>query len=409
VGLKLYDALAGRSKISPHEMLKPYEVPDHIDEMSLRDMRGAALFWDCQMNDARLCLENILDAKAHGAEVRNYTAVNGFIKKGGVVTGVEAEDVFHKEKFQIHARHIVSAVGPWTDELRKMINPQAEPVLAPTKGVHIVVPKIVETHGALLTAPQDGRPFFVLPFGADHSLIGTTDTDFSKSPDNVSVEESDIQYLVNAVQKAFRKSGISRASVIGSFAGVRPLLKSGSAAGARSRSHQIIAESGLLIIVGGKYTTYRRMAQELCDRIARERQTPSRCTTAAALLPGTPEGSFDDYVRNEISSLPKTYAVGPETARRLVSTYGTHTRPVLDYLRDDPDLRNPLCHHTAVLGAEVLHAVGNEQARTISDILFRRSWLGYGTCQGTDAIAAIQGILKRHMGTELPISGGQSS
>ena len=165
-------------------------------------------------------------------------------------------------------------------------------------------------------------------------------------------------------------------------------------AASRSREHKILEEDGLLIIVGGKYTTYRTMAREAVDRICRSlKKQNAVCTTDRTPLPGSPEEPFEEFLEHEKNDIEKKYKLSRPTARRLVETYGIKSRDVLAHLRDDPSLGRTLCPHTDLLGTEVLYAVTREHAQTADDVLFRRTWLGYGPCRGADALESIERIL----------------
>ena len=272
LGLWLYERLAGRDNLPPHRALQPPEVERLAPGLRRDSLRATFLYYDAQADDAALTRAVIDSAVRHGAVAAEEMEVLGFEKENGRIVAVRTRDRRTGEILQLRARVFLNASGPWTDATCRLDDPQASPKLRLTKGAHAVLEKsrLPVEAGVLLFAPQDGRVFFILPW-KEKTLIGTTDTDFTGSPDEVLATPEDVDYLLRAASHYFPDLELKPSDVVGSFAGLRPLLhQEGGGASAVSREHQIFeSASGLTTIAGGKLTTYRRMAEEAVDVVVR--------------------------------------------------------------------------------------------------------------------------------------------
>ncbi|NIQ92998.1 MAG: glycerol-3-phosphate dehydrogenase/oxidase, partial [Desulfuromonadales bacterium] len=254
-GLFLYDLLAMFRNTHIHGVLSAEKAVAREPALRQQGLRGVAVYWDCRMDDARLCLENVIAASEAGAEVANYLQVTGLRKKKDKVTGVDLVDLESGRAFAAEADIVVNMTGPWMDKVRAL-DDDTEPMLRTTRGAHILVPRINQGNEALyLSSEQDDRLFFVIPWG-DLSLIGTTDTDTDRPPEETVATEEDIDYLLEESANHLHGTTLTRDCVVATFAGLRPLVAdTRDTASNVSREHRIfISASGLVSVGGGKYT-----------------------------------------------------------------------------------------------------------------------------------------------------------
>lgn len=290
VGMLLYDLLSYDKSLPCSRMLQAPEVLAREPGLRSTGLRGGALYYDAQIAyPERLCVENLLDAADHGARVANYARVEGFLREGERIAGAAVEDVLTGDRYEIRARWVVNAAGPWADAVATLAHPPAGRKLRLTEGVHLVVPSFTR-HAIVLLAERDGRVFFVIPW-AGMSLVGTTDTDFDRDLDTLSAPEQDVQYLVEETRKTFPQVDLD--TVHYTFSGVRPLFRqpSRTSPGATSRRHHLVDHTpegapGLISIYGGKITVYRHIAEQATDLLCRLLKHRAPCDTHLAPLPG---------------------------------------------------------------------------------------------------------------------------
>ena len=348
-------------------------------------------------------LANARAAHRGGALVASYATVRSFEKADGQIRGAVVEDSLEGRRFTIHARVIVNAGGPWTDAVRQLDESGAQPLLRPTKGVHVAVPRHrVGNVGALtITSPIDGRVMFILP-SDDSTIIGTTDSDYAGDPAAVVPTAEDVIYLLRSANALFPDARLAARDVRAAWAGLRPLLKDGSegSTAAVPREHRISeSAAGLLTIAGGKLTTYRAMAAELVDVVAGKlhridgRPVPARAPTAVEPLPGGDVADLDLLVRE----LTKE-RVSPEIARHLVDTYGSEAMGVANLAARDSTLAEPLAPGVLILRAEVVHQARREMAVSVGDVMIRRTRLFHQhPGQGTEVTPVVAGLLAREL------------
>jgi glycerol-3-phosphate dehydrogenase len=397
-GLLFYDLLAVFRNTHWHRMLTAAEARRRQPVLDPEGLRGAALYWDCRMDDARLCLENALAAREAGAVTVNYARVTQLRSTRGHLTGVVVHDQESGAEVEVSARVIVNATGPWLDQICAL-EETTRPKLHPTRGSHILVPRISPAEESLyLSSEQDDRLFFVIPWG-DLSLIGTTDIDIPAVESDPQATTAEINYLLTESRNYLPNVHLDDKDVIASFAGLRPLLAhSGTQTSKASREHAIFeSRSGLISIGGGKYTTYRSMAAELADRImtrlGREREP---APTARIPLPGGATGAFDRYVGHQLKVLRQRYALDPTTLRRLFDRYGSRTPHLLSLLDAQPQLVAPVSADLPLLELEVVYAMTFEMARTAEDIGRRRTSLVLERGRDTEICKAIGNSMNRH-------------
>jgi len=382
-GMMLYDLLAPLRNVRRHRILGKRALLAMEPMLRERGLVGGARYYDAQCDDARLVVATIRSAMLHGADVATYTRVLGLERSGGQVRGAVVEDALMRHG-QIHASVVVNATGPWTDELRRLEDSGAKPLLRRTRGAHVMVrrARIGHTDAITLTSPIDGRVMFVLPWG-DFSYIGTTDTDETGPPEAVAPAEADVLYLLRSANAYFPQAHLTEADVVSSWAGVRALLDTGAAGTASSVSREHVIRrgpAGMLTIAGGKLTTHRSMAAELVDQVAAElvrregRTRPDAAPTATEALPGG-EASDLEPMRHTILDL----GVGPDTAEHLLRHYGTEAAAICNLGRQERGLLTRLHPEHPAIEAEVVHHARRELATRIDDVLVRRIHLHYET------------------------------
>lgn len=369
LGVWLYDLLAGAAKIEKHYSLTKNEIIKRAPFIKQAGLKGGVVYYDAQMDDARLCLENILRAHEFGADIRNHTEVMGFIRDDNQVVGVQVKDTLTHEVDEIRAKHVVVAAGPWADRIMRELNPEAKKHIRMTKGIHIVYDEVFCETALMLPSDKDGRIFFVIPWKGC-SLIGTTDTNFIASPDTVEVDEADIRYLVDNTKRVFSEFEFHESKVVNVFAGLRPLVRKGGHPSKVSRKHEFhTSEDGVDFVMGGKYTTYRAVAEDYLRRCLRIKPR-ERFSLYGLALEGV-----------DVTELSKQHGVSDETIRYLICLYGARYAEVLAYGKQDPALLDEICTCSPAIKAQIIFARQKEFARTEEDVHKRRLGLQYMKCQ----------------------------
>lgn len=401
----LYDLLALFRNPHHHRLLSRRGVLEIEPQLRDQDLTGGALYWDAQCDDARLVLATMRSAHRHGALAASYARITALEKAGGRVRGATLEDAVTGARNTVRAHVVVNATGPWSDALRRLDDPGAAPLLRPTKGAHIAVPRarVGNTGAVTLTSPIDGRVMFVLPWG-DVTIVGTTDTDTTASPDDVGADAGDVTYLLRSANAVFPNARLQTSDVLAAWAGLRPLLADGgTSTAAVPREHRIVeSASGLLTIAGGKLTTYRSMAAEMVDRVAKclrrldGRRLPARAPTDREPLPG---GEVADYA--QLSAELVKEGLDSLVADHLVGTYGAEAAAVANLATREPTLAAPLVNGRPFLRAEVVYQARREMAMTVSDVLIRRTHLFHTHPRQAEEEAPLVGaLLARELGWE---------
>ena len=381
-GMWLYDALAAFRNVHLHRWLGRKRVARLEPGLRTKGLQGAALYYDAQADDVRLVLATMRSAAQAGALVANYADATSLLKSDGRVRGATVRDALSGRTYTVRALVVVNATGPWVDAMRRRDDPDAQPLLRLTKGAHVAVPRarIGHTHAVTLTSPIDGRVMFVLPWG-DLSYIGTTDTDETVSPENVRASGSDVVYLLRSINALFPDARLTPRDVISTWAGLRPLLAPERARSASdvSREHRIVEDpSGMVTIAGGKLTTYRRMARDTVDRVAKRlhgldgRPLPPRAATDRLPLPGGESADLEVLVE-----ALRARGVPNVQAQHLIRNYGSESAAVLNLVDRDRALGEPIIAGRPEVWAEVEHAVEREMAARLTDVLIRRLHLFY--------------------------------
>jgi len=383
LGMWVYDALAIFRNIRAHRMLGPKRALAAEPELRSEGLRGVAVYYDCFTDDARLTLETILGAQEEGAVVTNYLTVTAFEKEGNRIAGAQLQDRFGGPPISVRARCVVNTTGPWADYIRRLDDPAANPCLRLTKGVHIIVPRArlgTLQAAVVMLSPRDKRVLFAIPWD-QHALIGTTDTDFEGLPDSVKPDDSDFEYLLEAANWFFPRARLEVTDIVGSYAGLRPLVaEEGKHPSKVSREEEIFeSPSGLITLGGGKLTTHRLVAEQIVDLIekrigispVRERKS---YTTGTKPLPGGRAQDPQAVAREIISR--NGYGLSDDQVSHLVGRYGSRIEEVLGLLAGRLDLRQLLVPGMPDIWAEAEFAVRSEMAQEPEDILIRRTHVG---------------------------------
>jgi len=376
VGLILYDLLAGTHNIRRSRALALPHLRREFTELRAEGLHGGAEYFDAQMDDARLCLEVLRTAALHGAIIVNYVEAISFDRAGGTIRGVRAVDRRSGRELSIEARQVLNATGPWGDAVRRLAGDDGEALLQPTKGVHLILPSRGFSAAFLLLHPADGRVFFVLPF-YNKMLLGTTDTVCDDSPDKLSVTPEDVEYLLAGFNHYFTPP-VSASDVLNSFAGLRPLIRArpGQPSDLPREFLLHTSPSGLLTAAGGKYTTYRHMAEIITDTVVRRLGLSRPCRTRSFQLDGAPRQPWRQFRASAIRSLTSTCQLSDETAAHLTERYGRRAVEVADYLQRDPALGRQVVDGEPDILAEFAYQRDHEMAVTPADFLLRRTRLG---------------------------------
>ena len=356
VGMKVYDLLAGRSGFGKSRHLSREETLERLPTVEPEGLDGGVVYSDGQFDDARLALNMAQTAAEHGATLLTYARVTGLIKEDGEVAGVMGEDLETGDAFEARARAVVNATGVWTDEVRQMDDANARPMMQASQGVHLVLERrfLPGDHAIMVPKTDDGRVLFAIPWH-DRVVIGTTDTPIGHAPLEPVPFEEEVDFLLRHAAR-YLTDDPTRADVQSVFVGIRPLVAdpdAGSTA-ALSRDHVLhVAPSGLVTITGGKWTTYRKMAEDAIDH--------------AALLAGLPDRPCPT------ADLP-LHGAHPDAARfGTLAAYGSDAPALLALMQKEPALGETLDPERPVRAVQVAWAARREMARTVEDVLARRT------------------------------------
>jgi len=365
LGLAAYDRISSSLLVDRHRRFSPDEVAALEPGLERQGLRAGFLYYDCQaMYPERLALEMALGAEEFGAVVANHSPVVGSLGEPGVVTGVRVEG-----GGEYRSRLVINAAGPWVDRVRRLLgSPGERPFLSLINGTHIVTRSFAgaPSHAIYREAGSDHRPFFVIPWRGLW-LIGTTETPHQGDPGVAPPTRREVDYLLTETNRLFPAANLGPHSVVYSYAGPRPLLHASTgAAQSMSREHAIYdheAEEGIrgmITLAGGKLTTARAFAGQALERIAAKLGKPRPRRIAR------PRSSPD--------GLPP----------RLTAIYGARAAAIVRLTQDRPDLDRPVCPSCPTIAAELVYAVRREKARTLGDLLLRRTGLGFEPCLGLD-------------------------
>ena len=390
LGLWIYDALALFRAPKLHRTFRGVRAALALEpQLAPENLRGVLEYYDCATDDSRLVLENILDAQALGADCHSYTEVTGLERAaGGRITGVAVRDVLTGERRSVGARAVIVAAGAWTDEVIQRFDlPMPRPLLRRTKGVHVVIPRerLPLARAITLISPVDGRVMFAIPW-RERTVLGTTDTDFTGTADEVAADADDVKYLCASGNGYFPGANLTPDDVIATWAGLRPLIAPRAAEGSEdesdvSREHEVFTKpDGLVMVAGGKLTTYRRMARETVDAalaLLEELGTPLEAkgpNTKARPLPGAvgiepPELEGVALIGRRLIA---EHGLDVDTATHLCGVYGARAPELAAAIVANRALGARIDDELPYVWAEVAFAATHDRAKTVEDVLARR-------------------------------------
>lgn len=374
-GMLLYDIFSytgGRPPGVPHHRhLSRRQMLRAAPSLASDAFVGGLTYYDAQVDDARYVSSLARTASFYGAHVASRVRVEGFIKVGQRVVGVQAHDLETGEKFEVRARQVVNATGVWTDDTQAMVGERGQFKVRASKGVHLVVPRDRFQSKLGLLLRTEKSVLFVIPWGR-HWLIGTTDTDWSLDKAHPAATAADIDYILTQVNKVLAVK-LTRDDVEGVFAGLRPLLSGESDETSKLSREHIVAHTvpGLVVVAGGKWTTYRVMAKDAIDEAvaALDGKIPESTTAEIALLGA--EGYQAAW--NKRSKIARAFGVHKVRIEHLLNRYGVLTDELLDLIRERPELQESLPGADDYIAAEVVYAATHEGALHLEDVLARRT------------------------------------
>ena len=369
IGLKLYDALAGRLGLGATQVLTRAETLAHAPTLATAGLRGGVLYWDAQFDDARLAIALAQTLAARGGVAANYVRVESLLKEHGRIAGVRARDVESGDEFELRARVVVNATGVFTDAIRRLDDTAAPRMIAASQGAHIVLPRAFLPGDTAVMVPKtaDGRVLFAIPWH-DRVLVGTTDTPVTETPLEPRPLAAELEFLL-AHAGEYLSARPQASDILSTWAGLRPLVSSGAggATSKLSRDHAlVVSPSGLVTITGGKWTTYRRMAEDAVDRAVQ--------VGGLALRPSvTHELALDDFTAAHRAALEQENAA----------------------------LRAPLHPRLPYHLSDVVCAARHEMARTVEDVLSRRTRALLLDARGSmEAAPTVAALLTKELGRD---------
>jgi glycerol-3-phosphate dehydrogenase len=388
IGMKVYDLLAGKYGFGKSRILSREETLERLPTIQTEGLRGGVMYYDGQFDDSRLLIHLMMTAAENGATLLNYAEVTGVTKgDDGFVNGVTVHDRESGESWEAAAKVVVNATGIFTDETRRLCETNAEKMIAPSQGIHLVFERSFLRGDTAIMVPHtsDGRVMFAIPWH-EHTLVGTTDTPIDSPSYDPLPFEQEIEFVLETAS-LYLSHRPTRADILSVYTGIRPLVKAGAASNggktsALSRDHTIHVDgSGLLTIVGGKWTTYRKMAEDCVDHavmLGSLEETP--CLTETLHIHGYSEDV------NGLTSL---------------GVYGSDAEVIEDMAKADPALARRLHPSLPYLAAEVVWAVREEMARTLDDVLGRRLRALFLNTEAALAMApAVAALMAKELGRD---------
>ncbi|RZL46901.1 MAG: glycerol-3-phosphate dehydrogenase/oxidase [Pedobacter sp.] len=368
-GLTLYDWLAGKYSFGKSKFLSKKNTLKLMPGIKEKGLKGSISYFDGKFDDARLAINIAQTATEQGASLINYMKVINLLKEGDDVVGIETEDTLTLQRFRLRGKVVINATGVFVDEILQMNNPNAKKMVRPSQGVHVVLKKEFLNSESALMIPKtaDGRVLFAVPWH-NHLLVGTTDTPLDEHSLEPRALKEETDFILATATSYFNRKP-TEADILSVFSGLRPLAaptdSDGSSTKEISRDHKLIVSAkGLITITGGKWTTYRRMAEETIDlAIKHSGFEPKQCVTQNLKIHGCAKSTDDDYM----------------------NIYGTDRKKIEDLLLKQPELAQKLHPNFPYTIAEVVWAIRNEMAETVEDILSRRLRILF-----IDAMAAIE-------------------
>ncbi|HMJ25404.1 MAG TPA: glycerol-3-phosphate dehydrogenase/oxidase [Pyrinomonadaceae bacterium] len=394
LGMTLYDLLSYDKSLPRHRFLTSAELKQIEPNLCEQGLQGAMVYFDAQANSPeRLCLENIIAAREHGAQTLNYTEVTGALSEGEGINAIQVRDLLSDDRTEVSVAGgiVINASGAWFDRVAGgLTGPDNQAQIRTTKGVHITCPRVTR-RAIVVFSRVDGRLMFVIPW-LGHSLIGTTETEFAGDPATARATSADIDYVLRSVADYF--PNLETNEIHFSNAGVRALVKEEGSASSVSRKHRIAdgLHSGarnLISVLGGKITGYRAIAEEVVDAVCAKLNVKAPCMTAAIPLPGA---------SGDVKPADAPGADLPEkTINHLFELYGSRANEIIQLAAADERLREPLSQSAPDIAAQLIFSARTEQCARLVDFLLRRTLLGFGRDQGQSAVAGAAALLAEEL------------
>lgn len=355
IGLKVYERLSGKLSLGASKSLSLDEMRRQIPTLETRGLYGGASYLDGAFDDTRLLVNLMQTAIEHGAVCVNYTSVRGLVKEAGRVRGVVAEDLETGKTLRIASRVVVNATGPFSDQILKLDNPDATPVIAASQGIHLVFDRefLPSTSALIVPKTRDGRVIFAVPWHS-HAVIGTTDTPRDDMPLEPRPLAGEVDFILETIAP-YLSHKPQRGDIRSVFAGIRPLVRGGDSSNTSKlgRDHEVrISSTGLISVLGGKWTTYRKMAEDCVDHAARLAELkPAECSTKSMYVHGHPG----------------------EASRERFNEYGSDATTLEQLLASTPNANEQLAERLPYVAGQAIFAARHEMARSVEDVLARRT------------------------------------
>ena len=400
-GMALYDALRGFKRALPwHKHLTQKKVSEIAPSLRLDVITGGFQYFDAQVDDARHTMSIARTAAKYGAVITTRTRCEEVIKNGKRVVGAKIRDLVSDEVIEVRAKATIMASGVWSDQLHEKFGLKAGYSVRMSKGSHILVPKSAINSQSGVIIKTDLSVLFIIPWG-EQWIVGTTDTDYQESKEEPLASSDDVSYIINQANRVLEPK-LRRDQVIGVFAGLRPLVSTDPDSPTTKLSREHVVDSptpGFVSIAGGKYTTYRVMAEDAVDEAVNHlrRIVPDSTTENLAIIGA--EGY--SVLINKIPKLAKEYGLAEDTIRHLLDRYGSLFEEVLAQAKDDSTLLEPLIEGLPYIKAEALYAITHEAALSIDDLLSRRTRIAFEASDSGLSITSYLGeLLGRYVGLE---------
>ena len=398
VGLKLYDRIAGESSIFPSHFLSREETLRRMPTLRSDELVGSIAYADGQFDDARYNIALVKTFWESGGTASNYLRVTGFERgEGGKLVAARVEDQLSQEQFVIRSRAFVNSTGPFADKIRNLATPGTARRMRLSKGSHILLPlDLLPSEDAMLIPKTgDGRVLFALPWRG-RLLVGTTEQEVGVE-DELCVTKEEVQFILRQLNR-YLKEPVQPDQVVSGFAGVRPLVSRGTNGDTKKLSRddelEVDLQSGLISIMGGKWTTHRAMAEDPIDIV----QKYLGVAVTPTLTRNRPLTGADGYTPDYWMNLVRDYPISEQTARHLAGKYGTTAPEVLDWAKRNRDLAQPIVEGLVPIRAEIRHSAC-EMAVTIEDVLSRRIGLEFFSWRASREAAPVVGsILGKRLG-----------
>ncbi|MBF6240628.1 glycerol-3-phosphate dehydrogenase [Nocardia otitidiscaviarum] len=396
-GVALYDTLGGARAVPMHKHLTRSGALELAPALKDDALTGAIRYYDAQVDDARYVMTLARTAAKHGATVLTRTRVTGLLREGQRVIGATVMDLETGREYNVRARSVISATGVWTDEMNRMTGVDFPFHVRMSKGVHIMVPRERLNMDTGIIMRTEKSVLFVIPW-EQHWIIGTTDTDWAFDKDHPAASAADVRYILDHVNTLL-KEPLTEDDIVGTYAGLRPLLSGASSDTSKLSREHAVAEPvpGLFVIAGGKYTTYRVMAADVVNA-AVEGLGSGVADSVTEHLPLLGAAGYQEMLA-DIPGVAKDAGLPVQTVEHLLGRYGAVAKDLFELIARDPALRHPIPGAEDYIGAEAVYSATHEGALHLDDILTRRTHISIEVAdRGLRAAAAIAELVAPHLG-----------